>query len=90
MGFVAWIAVGAIAGFLANQVTGSRGGAIKMVGLGIVGGLAGGFVATNVLRIGSVDGLNLESILIATVGATAIVFLANAVRGSRGLRLGIG
>jgi uncharacterized membrane protein YeaQ/YmgE (transglycosylase-associated protein family) len=88
MSIVAWIVVGAIAGFLANMVMGSRGGLILMVVLGIVGGLLGGFVATSVLKIGSVDGINIESILIATLGAIAILFLANLASGSRGIRRG--
>ena len=71
MGFLAWIVVGAIAGFLANQIVGSREGLLLMVVLGIVGGLVGGYVATTVLKVGSVNGINLESIVIATVGAIA-------------------
>ncbi len=85
MGFIAWIIVGAIAGFLANQVMGSREGLLLMVVLGIVGGLVGGFVATSVLKIGSVNGINIESILIATLGAIAVIFLARFATGSRGL-----
>lgn len=88
MGIFAWIVVGAIAGFLANQIMGSSGGLLRMVGLGIIGGLIGGFVATSVLNMGSVDGINLESIAIATVGAIAIVFLARFATGSRSLRPG--
>ena len=86
MGFLAWIVVGAIAGFLANQLTGSREGLLLMVVLGIVGGLVGGYVATTVLKVGSVNGINLESIVIATVGAIAVVFLVGMLTGSRGLR----
>lgn len=86
MGFIAWIVVGAIAGFLANKITGSGTSLLMMVVLGIVGGVAGGFVATNVLRMGSVNGINIESIVIATLGAIAIVWLANLARGPRGLR----
>jgi len=74
-----------IAGFLANQVMGSHEGLLMMVVLGIVGGLLGGFIATNVLKIGSVDGINIESIFIATLGAIAVVFVARFARGSRGL-----
>ena len=55
-----------------------------MVVLGIVGGLVGGFVATNVLKIGSVDGINIESIVIATLGAIAVVFMAKLATGSGG------
>jgi uncharacterized membrane protein YeaQ/YmgE (transglycosylase-associated protein family) len=86
MGFLAWIVVGAIAGFLANQVMGSREGLLMMVVLGIVGGLVGGFIATNVFKMGSVDGINVESIVIATLGAILVVFIVNALRGGRGLR----
>jgi uncharacterized membrane protein YeaQ/YmgE (transglycosylase-associated protein family) len=85
MGFIAWIIVGAIAGFLANQVMGSREGLLMMVILGIVGGLVGGFVAASVLKVGSVNGINIESIVIATVGSIAVVFLARFASGSRGL-----
>jgi uncharacterized membrane protein YeaQ/YmgE (transglycosylase-associated protein family) len=81
MGFLAWIVVGAIAGFLANMVMGSREGLLFMVVLGIVGGLVGGFVASSVLRVGSVNGINVESIVIATVGAIAVVFVVGMLRG---------
>ena len=86
MGIIAWIVVGAIAGFLANQLTGSREGLLMMVVLGIVGGLVGGFVAANILKIGSVNGVNIESILIATLGAVAVIFATKFASGSRGLR----
>jgi len=86
MGFIAWIIVGAIAGFLANQVMGSREGLLMMVVLGIVGGLVGGFIATSVLKVGSVNGINVESIVIATVGAIVVVFVVNFLQGSRALR----
>jgi uncharacterized membrane protein YeaQ/YmgE (transglycosylase-associated protein family) len=88
MGFIAWIVVGAIAGFLANQIMGTREGLLMMVVLGIVGGLVGGFIATTVLKVGSVNGINVESIVIATLGAILVVFLAKAATGSRGLRRG--
>ena len=88
MGFIAWIIVGAIAGFLANLVMGSREGLLLMIILGIVGGLVGGFIAETVFHKGSVNGINLESIVIATIGAIVVVFVVNLVQGRRGLRLG--
>jgi uncharacterized membrane protein YeaQ/YmgE (transglycosylase-associated protein family) len=86
MGFIAWIVVGAIAGFLANQIMGSRQGLLMMIVLGIVGGLVGGYVAATVFEIGTVDGINIESIVIATLGAIAVVVVVGLVTGSRGLR----
>ena len=72
MGWFAWIIVGAIAGFLANLVTGSRENLLWMIVLGIVGGLVGGWVATNILKVGSVDGINPESIGIATMARSTV------------------
>ena len=88
MGIFSWIIVGGIAGYLASRVMGSREGLVMMVVLGIVGGLVGGFVAASLLKIGSVDGINLESIVIATLGAIAVIFLARALNRSGGLRRG--
>lgn len=86
MGFIAWIVVGAIAGFIASQLMGSRDGLLWMVILGIVGGVVGGYVATNLLKLGSaVDGINIESIAIATVGAVAVIFVARLLGGTRGV-----
>lgn len=88
MSFIAWIVVGAIAGFLANLVMGSGEGLIMMVILGIVGAVAGGYVAQNVLKLGSVTGINIESIVIATIGAIVVVLLARLLSGRRTVRMG--
>jgi uncharacterized membrane protein YeaQ/YmgE (transglycosylase-associated protein family) len=87
MGLIAWIVVGAIAGFLANLVMGGSEGLLKMLILGVIGALVGGFVAMS-LRLGSVDGINVESIAIATIGAIAVVFVARLAGGRRGLSRG--
>ena len=89
MGLIAWIVVGLIAGFLANLIMGAHEGLLRMLVLGIIGAIVGGYVAANVLKIGSVDGINVESIVIATVGAIAVIFIARAVSG-RGRRRSLG
>ncbi|MDA8202179.1 MAG: GlsB/YeaQ/YmgE family stress response membrane protein [Chloroflexi bacterium] len=85
MGLVAWIVVGAIAGFLASHLMRAREGLLMTIGLGIVGAIVGGFVATTVLKLGSVNGINIESIVIATLGAIAVVYVVHLATGSRGL-----
>ena len=85
MGFLSWIVVGAIAGWVASQVMNAREGLLMMIGLGIVGGLVGGYVALNLLHVGTVDGINVESIVIATLGAMAVIFLVHLATGSRGV-----
>ena len=88
MSFIAWIVVGAIAGFVANLVMGSGEGLVRMVLLGIIGAVAGGYVAQYVLKVGTVSGINIESIVIATAGAIVVVFLARLVSGRRSVRVG--
>lgn len=88
MGYIAWIVVGAIAGFLANQVMGSREGLLMTVVLGIVGGLVGGYLAATVFKMGTVDGINIESIFIATLGAILVIFVVRFFQGGRGMRRG--
>jgi uncharacterized membrane protein YeaQ/YmgE (transglycosylase-associated protein family) len=83
MGLFAWIVVGAIAGFIANKIMGTKEGLVGMLVLGVVGALVGGFVATSVLKMGTVDGINVESVVIATLGAIGVILVAKVVSGSR-------
>jgi uncharacterized membrane protein YeaQ/YmgE (transglycosylase-associated protein family) len=73
MGIIAWIVVGAIAGFVASRIAGGHQGVIGTIVLGVVGGLVGGFAATEIFHRGSVNGVNLESILIAIAGAVVVL-----------------
>ena len=82
MGIIAWIVLGAIAGFIANLIMGSSEGVIGTIILGIVGGIVGGFVAS-ALGIGTVTGLNPGSIAIAVVGAIIVVAIYRAFAGKR-------
>ena len=73
MGFIVWLIVGAIAGWLAGMVMGGRGfGILGNVVVGIIGSLVGGFLASLLLHL-DVGGFNLPSILVAFLGA--VVFL---------------
>jgi uncharacterized membrane protein YeaQ/YmgE (transglycosylase-associated protein family) len=81
MGFIAWIIVGAIAGWLASRIMNTKEGLLMMVGLGIVGGLVGGWLAANVFKMGSVNGINVETIFIATLGAIVVIFVVNLLTG---------
>jgi uncharacterized membrane protein YeaQ/YmgE (transglycosylase-associated protein family) len=80
--WLSWIVVGFVAGLLAKAVTGRRMGCLGTVVLGIVGGILGGalFKAAGGERI---NHLSLYSILVAFVGATALLFLWGLVRGPR-------
>jgi len=81
-GFIAWLIVGLIAGWLAGLVM--RGGGYGFVGdiiVGIVGAFIGGLVF-GVLMPGSSAGL-LGSIVVAFIGAVILISILRAVAGSR-------
>ena len=84
MGIIAWLIVGAIAGYLAGLlVKGDESlGVIGHIVLGIVGALIGGFLA-GVLTGGSdyLTGINVTTIVVATIGAVIAVVGYNAIRG---------
>jgi uncharacterized membrane protein YeaQ/YmgE (transglycosylase-associated protein family) len=78
---IAWIVLGAIAGYLAGfLVRGDEGlGAIGHVVLGIVGALVGGFLVGAVLDTDPIGGpLDIASIVVATIGAAIVVLVVSA------------
>ena len=83
MGIISWIVLGAIAGFLANMIVGGREGLIGTIILGIVGAVVGGYIATTVFHKGDVSGVNIESIVIAVLGAILVLFVWRALTRNR-------
>ena len=73
MGIVAWVILGAIAGFITNMIMGGKEGVIATVLLGIVGAVVGGFLIGTVLDVADVTGLNISSIVVAVIGAVVVV-----------------
>jgi len=78
VGIVAWIVLGAIAGWITNLIMGGGEGVLLTIILGIVGALVGGYLAGTVLGIADVTGVNVESIVVAVVGAIIVVVLYRA------------
>jgi uncharacterized membrane protein YeaQ/YmgE (transglycosylase-associated protein family) len=85
MGIIAWIILGAIAGFLANMLMGNREGVIMTVVLGIIGALVGGYLAGTVLGVADVTGINIESIVVSVIGAVIVVAVFQALRRRRSI-----
>jgi uncharacterized membrane protein YeaQ/YmgE (transglycosylase-associated protein family) len=85
MSIIAWIVLGAIAGYLAGfLVRGDEGlGVIGHIVLGIVGALVGGFLAGVLFNTDPINGpLDLSSIVVATIGAILVVVVVNLVTSS--------
>jgi len=86
MGWLSWVVVGLVAGFLAGVAV--RGGGYGILGdiiVGVVGGLLGGWLATSVFNIpgATVTGINLPSILVAFVGAVILIIVLRMLGGRR-------
>ena len=79
MSIVGWIVLGLLAGWLASLIM--RGGGYGIIGdiiLGIIGALVGGFLSSALLGV-DVTGLNVQSLVIATLGAIVVIAIARAV-----------
>lgn len=81
VGILAWIVVGLIAGWLADQFTGRDHGLIKNMLVGMVGALVGGFLFSSLLGFSYYRGVNLATIFVATVGAVVFLYLLDWFRG---------
>jgi uncharacterized membrane protein YeaQ/YmgE (transglycosylase-associated protein family) len=77
-----WIIIGGIAGWLASIVmkTNRSQGLLMDIVVGIVGGLAGGWLLTAIGVGGAVTGLNLGSLLTAFIGAVVLLALLRVLR----------
>jgi uncharacterized membrane protein YeaQ/YmgE (transglycosylase-associated protein family) len=83
MTILGWILLGLIAGWLAGVlVQGSGYGVIGDIILGILGALVGGWITSQLMGV-DVTGFNLPSLLVATLGAIVVIFIARLVSGSR-------
>ncbi|MCZ7574050.1 MAG: GlsB/YeaQ/YmgE family stress response membrane protein [Ardenticatenaceae bacterium] len=80
LGFIGWIIVGGLAGWLASIVMGTnrRQGCIIDILLGIVGGLVGGFLLSLVGLRGNAGFFS--SLVTAFIGAVVILAAARALR----------
>jgi uncharacterized membrane protein YeaQ/YmgE (transglycosylase-associated protein family) len=81
MGIIAWIILGLVAGFIGSKIVNKRGkGIVLDVVLGIVGALVGGLLF-QLIGAAGVTGLNLWSLLVATIGAVLVLVVYHAISG---------
>jgi uncharacterized membrane protein YeaQ/YmgE (transglycosylase-associated protein family) len=80
-GWLGWIVIGLLAGWIAGQLTRGRGfGCVVNVLLGLVGAVIGGWIFT---RLGVVAWGFVGSLAAATVGAVLLVAVARFFAGDR-------
>jgi uncharacterized membrane protein YeaQ/YmgE (transglycosylase-associated protein family) len=84
MSIVAWIVLGAVAGYLAGfLVKGDEGlGVVGHIVLGIVGAVVGGFVAGALFNVDPIEGaLDTASVVTAVIGAVLVVMVVSTLMG---------
>jgi len=83
MGILTWIVLGLVAGWLASQFMRGGYGLVGDIVLGIVGAIVGGFLSGLILGRDMVTGFNLESVLVAFLGAVLLIAVSRMFAGRR-------
>ena len=84
MSIIGWIVLGLIAGWLAGMIM--KGGGYGIIGdivLGILGALIGGWITGAVLHIDMVNGFNIETLIVAVIGAIVLIAISRLFTGRR-------
>jgi uncharacterized membrane protein YeaQ/YmgE (transglycosylase-associated protein family) len=84
MGWLAWIIVGAVAGWLASLAMHSHLGLLGDIIVGIVGALIGGFLF-NLIGVAGTTGFNLWSVFVAFIGSVVLLGLVRLFGGGRSI-----
>jgi uncharacterized membrane protein YeaQ/YmgE (transglycosylase-associated protein family) len=82
MGILSWIVLGLVAGALAKWLMPGKdgGGWLITMALGIGGAFVGGYLGSLLGIGGSANGVNIGSIVTATVGAVVLLFVYRMVK----------
>jgi uncharacterized membrane protein YeaQ/YmgE (transglycosylase-associated protein family) len=84
MSIIGWIVLGLIAGWLAGMIM--RGGGYGLIGdivLGVLGAIIGGWITGAVLGADLVNGFNIQSLIVAIIGAIILIAISRLFTGRR-------
>lgn len=81
MGILLWIIFGALAGWIASMLmrSGTDGPLMDII-LGVIGAIVGGFIM-NFFGQAGVTGFNFYSLVVAVIGAAAVIAVGRMLRG---------
>lgn len=84
MGFLGWIILGGLAGWIASILTGDSKsmGILANIVVGVVGAMIGGYVLSSIGGIG-VTGFNIWSLAVAVLGSILLLTLVRLIRGGK-------
>ena len=83
MSILAWIVIGLLAGWIASTIMHGGYGIIGDLVLGILGAVIGGWVTGLVLGRDMVTGFNIETLVVAIVGAMVLIVISRLFTRSR-------
>jgi len=83
MNIIAWLIIGALAGWIASMIAGTNGqqGWLMNIVVGIVGAFVGGFVYSLLTGVDFAAAFNLVTLMVAIGGAVILLFAYRAVTG---------
>ena len=84
MGILSWLILGLVAGFIASKLVNKTGsGLIMDIVLGVIGAFVGGWIFSFFGHTG-VTGLNIGSLIVATLGAVVVMLVYHFLFRQRG------
>jgi uncharacterized membrane protein YeaQ/YmgE (transglycosylase-associated protein family) len=86
MGFLIWLIIGGVVGWLASLVmrTDGQQGILLNVIVGIVGAFLGGLIISPLVGVGTINsGISIGSVLVSLVGAIILLAIVNLFRRGR-------
>jgi uncharacterized membrane protein YeaQ/YmgE (transglycosylase-associated protein family) len=83
MSIIAWIVIGLLAGWLAGMVMHGGYGLIGDLILGVLGAIIGGWVTGLIFGRDMVTGFNIETLVVAVIGAIVLIAISRLFTRSR-------
>ncbi len=81
MGILATIIIGLVAGWITGMLMGGHYNIWVDLILGIIGGFVGGWLTSLVVGENLMTGINIQSLIVAIVGAVVVVGIYRLIRG---------
>lgn len=82
MGFISWIIIGGLAGWIASKImhVDEKMGKFANILAGFVGGTLGNYILLTFFGVKGLDGFGLQSLITSIIGAVIVIGLVKAIR----------